>query len=194
MHPAIVRSVLLVVLLTAACCTDRSVTETRTQIASAGSAALQLASEPPLATPWFRLVLTNTNDLQAVEVATGRVLWTLDHRDPGGRQMHWRVLAAHDGASIYVQLVALSGSPTYLGTRRIDAQSGKELAADIKNEIYWYENVVHWTALRSGGELQMAITRASAAGGGSRLRTFDPVTLAMRSDIAQAGPPSSPAP
>jgi len=51
------------------------------------------------------------------------------------------------------------------------------LADDIKFEDYWYENLVLWTALTQDGRLQMAIKRASAAGGGYWLRTFDPLTL-----------------
>src|SRR6266704_3571633 len=47
-------------------------------------------------------------------------------------------------------------------------------------------------APRSGGELQMAIRRAAAAGGGYRLRTLDPLTLAMRADITQTTPPPRP--
>jgi hypothetical protein len=75
----------------------------------------------------------------------------------------------------------------HLGTRRIDVRSGAELANDIKQDTYWCEDVVLWTALRSG-ELQMAIRRAAAAGGGYRLRTVDPLTLAMRADITQTTP------
>jgi hypothetical protein len=106
--------------------------------------------------------------------------------------MHWRILVSNDGSSVYVQSVADAPSPTYLGTRRIDARTGVELANDIKYEIYWYENVVLWTALTPGGGLQMAIERAPTAGGGYRLRTFDPLTLTVLTDLPQAAPPAPP--
>jgi len=155
-------------------------------------AAVRLATAPPLLTPdgQLRFVTTLLNEVRAEDPATGAVRWTLSH--PllfGASRMHWRILVSNDGSSVYVQSVADGQSPTYLGTRRIDARIGVELAADIKNEIYWYENVVLWTALRRG-ELQMAIERAPAAGGGYRLRTFDPLTLKMLADITQAAPPA----
>ncbi len=86
-----------------------------------------------------------------------------------------------------------AGTPTYLGTRRVDARSGAELASDIKQDTYWYEDVVSWTGLRNSG-LQMAIRRAAAAGGGYRLRTLDPLTLAILADITQATAPPRPGP
>ena len=121
------------------------------------------------------------------------VRWTLPTpAPPGDSSLRWRVLPATDGSSVYVQAVLDGGSPTYLGTRRVDARTGIELASDIKFEIYWYDNVVLWTALTPRGELQMAIERARAAGGGYRLRTFDPLTLKMLSDAPQPTAPVLP--
>lgn len=107
--------------------------------------------------------------------------------------MDSRVLVSADSASVYVQLVRADGqSPTYLGTRRVDARTGVVLADDIKFEVYWYENLVLWTALTQDGRLLMAIKRASAAGGGSWLRTFDPLTLKMLTDVRQSTTPAAP--
>ncbi len=136
----------------------------------------------------LRFVSTLSNDLRAEDTATGAVRWTLQPRPFPTR---WRVLVSNDGLSVYVQMVA-DNSPTYLGTQRINARTGMKLADDIKNEIYWYENVVLWTALTRAGEPQMAIARASAAGGGYRLRTLDPLTLMVRTDITQTTVPQPP--
>lgn len=107
-----------------------------------------------------------------------------------GSSLYWRVLLSDDGLSVYVQAVLDGRSPSYLGTRRIDARTGVELASDIKFEVYWYDNVVLWTALTYDGRLQMAIERAPAAGGGYRLRTFDPLTPKMLTDVPQPAPPA----
>jgi hypothetical protein len=162
---------------------------------SATGSVPRLAAPPPFLGPDgnVRFVTTASNDLRAEDTATGAVRWTLQHPAlPGSSFARWRLLVAGDGSSVYVQSVVDGGSPTYLGTRRVDARTGAELANDIKFETYWYENVVLWTALTQGGGLQMAIERASAAGGGYWLRTFDPLTLKMLTDVRQAAPPTPP--
>jgi hypothetical protein len=107
--------------------------------------------------------------------------------------MRWRILFSDDGASVYIQSLSDERALTYLGTQRIEARTGVELANDFKYEIYWYENVVLWTALTQG-VMQMAIERAPAGGGGYWLRTFDPLTLKMLTDIPKATPPTKPGP
>lgn len=107
--------------------------------------------------------------------------------------MDSRVLVSADSGSVYIQLVRADGqSPTYFGTRRVDARTGAVLAHDMKFEVYWYENLVLWTALTEDGRLQMAIKRASAAGGGYWLRTLDPLTLKMLTDVRQSTTPTAP--
>lgn len=154
------------------------------------SSALRLAGEPPLLTPDGRLrLVTIGTELRAEEAATGAPRWNLvQPPSNGGSTLHWRALVSLDGASIYVQTVADANgpSPTYLGTRRIDARSGTALADDVKSERYWYENVVLWTALLPTGELQMAVARAPLGGGGIRVRTVDPLSLALRSETCGA--------
>ncbi len=161
------------------------------------SATIRLASEPPLFSPDGRLhfvLSTLANELRAEDVATGALRWTLSQPlRPDRSPMRWRVVVSDDGTSVYVQMLYDAGTPTYLGTRRIDAGSGAELANDIKQDAYWYEDVVLWTALRNSG-LQMSIRRAAAAGGGFRLRTLDPLTLAIRADAAPATAPPRPGP
>jgi len=154
-----------------------------------------VAAEPPLVAPnrALRFVSTPSSELRAEDPATGDARWTLTHSFlAGGAPQHWRVLVSSDGASVYVQSLADGPTLTYLGTRRVDARTGSVLADDIKNEIHWYENVVLWTALGRGGELQMAIVRAPTAGGGYLLRTLDPLTLKTLSEIALATPPPTP--
>lgn len=80
---------------------------------------------------------------------------------------------------------------TYQGTRRLDARTGAELANDYKMEIYWYENIVLWTAIRSDGKLLMAVQRPRDAG--YWVRTLDPQTLRVIADVPRAGPPATPA-
>jgi hypothetical protein len=155
----------------------------------------RLAVPPPLFGPdgQVRFAATVSKEVQAEDSTTGAVRWT--HPTPvlaAGSSLHWRLLVASDGSSVYLQEVLDGVSPTYLGTRRVDARTGVELASDIKFEIYWYDNVVLWTALTPRGDLQMAIERARAAGGGYRLRTFDPLTLKMITDVPQPTPPAPP--
>jgi outer membrane protein assembly factor BamB len=162
---------------------------------SAAPSVARLAASPPLLGPdgQVRFVTTAANEVRAEDAATGAIRWTLPTPVlAAGSSLHWRLLVAGDGSSVYVQSVLDGGGPTYLGTRRVDARTGVELASDIKFEIYWYENVVLWTALADGGALQMAIERARAAGGGYRFRTFDPLTLKMLTDVQQPAPPSVP--
>jgi hypothetical protein len=186
--------VLLLLMVVVAGCTagDGSVPAGR----SASPSVARLAGSPPLLGPdgQVRFVTTAANEVRAEDAATGAIRWTLPTPVlAAGSSLHWRLLVAGDGSFVYIQSVLDGESPTYLGTRRVDARTGVELASDIKFEIYWYENVVLWTALTDGGALQMAIERARAAGGGYRLRTFDPLTLKMLTDVQQAAPPAPPA-
>ena len=188
------RSLVLPIVVTLAC-TATPEGGTPTGKPSTTPAVARVAVAPPLLAPdgQVRFVTSVSNEVRAEDPATGAVRWTLP--TPllaGGSPMHWRLLVSDDGSSVHVQSVADGRSPTYLGTRRVDARTGAELATDIKFEIYWYENVVLWTALTHGGGLQMAIERAPAAGGGYRLRTFDPLTLKMLTDVPQAAPPAPP--
>jgi hypothetical protein len=160
---------------------------------STAPSVARLAGPPPLLRPGgqVRFVTTVSNEVRAEDAATSVVRWTLPTPVlASGSSLYWRVLPSDDGLSVYVQAVLDGRSPTYLGTRRIDARTGVELASDIKFEVYWYENVVLWTALTYDGRLQMAIERALAAGGGYRLRTFDPLTLKMLTDVPQPAPPA----
>ncbi len=197
MTTTVVRCLVLSTLLATACSSTPQIT-TPSGTPAVASATIRLASEPPLFSPDGRLhfvLSTLANELRAEDVATGALRWTLSQPlRPDQSPMRWRVVVSDDGASVYVQMLYDAGTPTYLGTRRIDVRSGAILANDIKQDTYWYEDVVLWTALRSGGELQMAIRRAAAAGGGYRLRTLDPLTLAMRADITQTTPPPRPGP
>jgi len=153
------------------------------------------ASEPPVVSPdgQVRFIVNTLGELVLQEASSGVTRWTLPHVLLAGREaMKWRVLVSNDGASVYAQSVTDKGTPTYLGTRRLDLRTGAELASDIKREDYWYDNVVLWMSLTAQGELQMAIARAQAAGGGYRLRTLDPQTLAVLRDVAIANRPPMP--
>ena len=192
-----IRTRLLVVfslVVTFACtATPRSAVETQTP--SRTPIALGLAVAPPLLTPdgQLRFVVSPANEVRAEDAATGAVRWTLGAPFvAGAATLHWRLLLTPDGASVYVQSLSDEPRLTYLGTRRIDARTGGEQANDYKFEIYWYENVVLWTALKTTGELVMAVERPAAAGGGYWVRTLDPLTLKMRTDVPQPGPPAIP--
>jgi hypothetical protein len=187
-----VRLLVLLTFVATACVSVPAVTSS-TKSADAVTGA-RLASAPPLSSPdgFLRFVSTPSNVLVAEDVATGALRWALPHFAPNGSAMQWRVLVSDDGLSVYVQSVADAGSPSYLGTRRIDFRTGAELASDLKNDTYWYEDIVLWTALQRDGKLQMAIRRATASGGGYWLRTLDPLTLAVRSNIAQTTAPPAP--
>jgi hypothetical protein len=194
MRNASVRSLVLLVVIITACVPTP---EGRPPIGepSTTAAIARLAVAPPVFTPdgKLRFVTTVSNEVRAEDPATGAVRWTLPtHPLAVGSSMHWRLLVSNDGSSLYVQSVADGRSPTYLGTRRIDARTGVELANDAKSETYWYENVVLWMALTHNGTLQMAVERAPTAGGGYRLRTLDPLTLKMLSDIPTVAPPATP--
>lgn len=137
--------------------------------------------------------MTTQNWLAAEDVPTGTVLWTLPTRVPAAApSARWRVLFSNDGSSLYVQSLSDERGLTYQGTRRIRSHTGDELANDVKFETYWYENVVLWTALARDGKLQMAVKRPSAAGGGYWVRTLDPRTLRMLTDVPHADPPAMP--
>ncbi len=169
---------------------------TQVQRASSSPAAVRLAVAPPLVAPdgHLRFVTTAANELQAQDVATGAALWTLPVRIPAAAPTaRWHVLVSNDGASVYAQ--STSGEPalTYQGTRRLEARTGVELANDIKYEVYWYQNVVLWTALMQG-KLQMAIERPPAGGGGYWLRTLDPLTLKMLTSVPMTTRPATPGP
>jgi hypothetical protein len=107
--------------------------------------------------------------------------------------MRWRIVLSDDGTSVYVQSLSDEQDLTYLGTQRIEARTGVELANDIKYEIYWYQNVVLWTAITQG-KLQMAIERPSAGGGGYWLRTLDPLTLKVLTSVPVPTRPATPSP
>jgi hypothetical protein len=140
--------VLVLLVVVAAGCALPDVSTPAGQSPTTPSVA-RLAAPPPLVGPdgHVQFVTTGSNEVRAEDPATGAVRWTLSHPLlPGAPRMHWRILVSNDGSSVYVQSVADAPSPTYLGTRRIDARTGVELANDIKYEIYWYDNVVLWTA------------------------------------------------
>jgi outer membrane protein assembly factor BamB len=158
--------------------------------------ALRLAAAPPVVAPdgSLRFVTTPSNELRAEDVATGTVRWTVSARIPASAPtMRWRIVVSDDGGSVYVQSLSDEQDLTYLGTQRIDARTGVELANDIKYEIYWYQNVVLWTAFTQG-KLQMAIERPPAGGGGYWLRTLDPLTLKMLTSVPVATRPATPGP
>jgi len=142
----------------------------------------------------LRFVTTPTNELRAEDVSTGTVRWTVSARIPASAPtMRWRVVVSDDGESVYVQSLSDEQDLTYLGTQRIDARTGVELANDIKYEIYWYQNVVLWTAFTQG-KLQMAVERSPAGGGGYWLRTLDPLTLKMLTNVPVTTRPATPGP
>ena len=158
--------------------------------------AVRLAAAPPVVAPdgSLRFVTTPANELQAEDVATGTVHWKLSARIPAtAPTMRWRIVLSDDGTSVYVQSLSDEQDLTYLGTQRIEARTGVELANDIKYEIYWYQNVVLWTAITQG-KLQMAIERPSAGGGGYWLRTLDPLTLKVLTSVPMAARPTTPGP
>jgi len=158
--------------------------------------APRLAAAPPVVAPdgSLRFVTTPTNQLRAEDVTTGTVLWTLSARIPASAPtMRWRIVLSDDGTSVYVQSLSDEQDLTYLGTQRIEARTGSELASDFKDEIYWYQNIVLWTAFTQG-KLQMAVERPSAGGGGYWLRTLDPLTLKMLTSVPMATRPATPGP
>lgn len=187
-----VLSLLFVVL--AAACTTSLETSHPTQ-APSRIAASKFALPPPLQSPdgQLRFVTTPTNEMRAENVANGTILWTLAVRIPAAAtSTRWRLLMANDGSSLYVQSLSDEPGLTYQGTQRIEPRTGAELANDIKFESYWYENVVLWTAIGGDGNLEMAVQRPIAAGGGYWVRTLHPQTLRMLSDVRHAGPPAIP--
>lgn len=191
---------MFMVFATACAATPASVAPTATQSAILAAprpaAAPRLAVTPPVAAPdgSLRFVTTPANELRAEDVPTGTVRWTLSARIPVTAQtMRWRVVVSDDGTSIYVQSLSDEEHLTYLGTRRIEARTGVELANDIKYEVYWYQNVVLWTAFTQG-KLQMAVERPSAGGGGYWLRTLDPLTLKMLTSVPVTTRPATPGP
>jgi hypothetical protein len=166
-------------------------------VAPQPTVAPRLAAAPPVVAPdgSLRLVTTPTNEVRAEDVATGAVLWTWPARIPAARpSVRWRLLFSNDGSSLYVQSLSDEQGLTYQGTRRVEPRTGAELANDLKFEIYWYENVVLWTALGRDGKLQMAVQRPAAAGGGYWLRTLDPLTLKILTDVPKTTPPATPGP
>lgn len=189
-----IRSLILLAVVTTACVAAPEVS-TPTGKPSTTSATARLAVATPLLAPDGQTrFISSGPEVRAEDPVTGSVRWRLGAPLlPGGSAMDSRVLVSADSASVYVQLVRADGqSPTYLGTRRVDARTGAVLADDIKFEDYWYENLVLWTALTQDGRLQMAIKRASAAGGGYWLRMFDPLTLKMLTDVRQSTTPAAP--
>jgi hypothetical protein len=159
-------------------------------------AAARLAVAPPLVTPdgQLRFVTTPTNDVQAEDVGTGTVRWKLSPRIPAtAPAMRWRIVVSDDGSSVYIQSVSDDPGLRYLGTQRIEARTGAELANDFKDEIYWYQNVVLWTAFTRARVL-MAVERPAAGGGGYWLRTLDPLTLKILTSVPTATPPAGPGP
>lgn len=159
-------------------------------------AVVRLAVAPPLIAPDGRLrfVTTPANELQAQDATTGAALWTLPVRIPtAAPTARWHVLVTEDSTSVYAQSTSDEPALTYQGMRRIEARTGVELANDIKYEIYWYQNVVLWTAFTQG-KLQMAIERPSAGGGGYWLRTLDPLTLKVLTSVPMTTRPATPGP
>jgi len=189
------RPLVVLTLVVTSACTAVSQSAAETQTPSLAPIALSLAVAPPLLTRdgQLRFVVTPANEIRAEDVATGALRWTLGPRIlAGAATMRWRLLLTPDGTTIYVQSLSDEPALTYLGTRRIDTRTGVEQANDYKFEIYWYENVVLWTALKTTGELLMAVKRPADAGGGYWVRALDPLTLKMRTDIPQPGPPAIP--
>jgi len=191
---------LLMLFATACTATPASVTPSATLapiiVAPRPAVAPRLAAAPPVVAPdgLLRFVTTPTNELHAEDVATGTVRWTLSARIPASAPtMRWRIVVSDDGGSVYVQSLSDEQGLTYLGTQRIEARTGVELANDIKYEIYWYQNVVLWTAFTQG-KLQMAIERPSAGGGGYWVRTLDPLTLKMLTSVPMTTRPATPGP
>ncbi len=181
-------------ILVATACTAPPESRTPSEAPAPPPVAARLAVAPPVLAPdaHLRFTTTPTNEVQAEDVATGTVRWTLSARIPAAAPAtRWRIVFSDDGTSIYVQALSDERGLTYLGTRRIETRTGVELANDIKYEIYWYENVVLWTAFTQG-VLEIAIERAPAGGGGYWLRTFDPLTLKMLTNIPKATPPVAP--
>jgi hypothetical protein len=158
--------------------------------------APRLAAAPPFVAPdgSLRFVTTPTNELRAEDIAAGTLAWTLSARIPASAPtMRWRIVVSDDSGSVYVQSLSDEQGLTYLGTQRIEARTGIELANDFKYEIYWYQNVVLWTAFTQG-KLQMAIERPPAGGGGYWLRSLDPLTLKMLTSMPMATRPANPRP
>jgi outer membrane protein assembly factor BamB len=195
------RSFALLMLFATACtATPASVTPSATlaptPVAPRPTVAPRLAAPPPVVAPdgSLRFVTTPSNELRAEDVATGTVRWTVSARIPASAPtMRWRIVMSDDGGSVYVQSLSDEQDLTYLGTQRIDARTGVELANDFKDEIYWYQNVVLWTAFTQGN-LQMAIERPLAGGGGYWLRSLDPLTLKMLTSVPVATRPATPGP
>jgi hypothetical protein len=189
------RRLLAFALAVTCACTATPQSASKTQTPSETPTALRLAVAPPVLAPdgQLRFVVTPANEVQAEDVATGAVQWTLAARIlAGAATTRWRLLPSPDGTSIYVQALSDESGLTYLGTRRIDTRTGVEKANDYKFESYWYEDIVSWTALGTAGDLLMAVERPAAAGGGYWVRTLDPLTLKMRADVRQPGPPAIP--
>jgi hypothetical protein len=193
MRDTYLRALALVTVIVTSACTEAPPASAPSEAPSRAPAAVRLAVAPPLLAPdgQLRFVTTVTNEVRAEDVATGTVLWTLPVRIPAAASnARWRLLISDDGTSLYAQCLSDEQDLTYQGTRRIEARTGVELASDIKFEIYWYQNIVFWTALMTNGRLQMAIRRPVTAGGGYWLRTFDPLTLKMLTDVPHTGPPA----
>jgi hypothetical protein len=195
------RSLALLMLFATTCtATPASVTPSATlattPVAPRPTEAPRLAAAPPVVAPdgSLRFVATPSNELRAEDVATGTVRWTVSARIlASAPTMRWRIVVSDDGGSVYVQSLSDEQDLTYLGTQRIDARTGVELANDIKYEIFWYQNVVLWTAFTQG-KLQMAVERPPAGGGGYWLRTLDPLTLKMLTSVPMATRPATPGP
>lgn len=154
---------------------------------------MRLAVAPPLVAPngQVRIVTTPANQVRAEVVATGETLWTLPARIPDrAASAQWRVLFSTNSADLFVQNLSDQAGLTYQGTRRIEANTGTELANDFKMEVYWYENVVLWTAVRSDGKLLMAVHRPRGAG--YWVRTLDPERLRVIADVPHVLPPPIP--
>jgi hypothetical protein len=127
--------VLLAVIVTS-CTAAPDISGPAVRTSTAPSVA-RLAGPPPLLGPGgqVRFVTTVSNEVRAEDAATSAVRWTLPTPVlASGSALHWRLLPSDDALSVYVQAVLDGRSPTYLGTRRIDARTGVELASDIKFE------------------------------------------------------------
>jgi outer membrane protein assembly factor BamB len=191
----IVLGSLLSLILAAPACAPAFQNSERGGGSSRSAAPARFALAPPMlsADGQLRFGTTPMNEMRAEDATTGQTLWTLPVRIPAAAPTaRWRLLLSDDGSSIYVQSVSDEVGLTYQGTQRLDPRTGVELANDIKFESYWYQNVLLWTALRADGNLQMAVRRPLAAGGGYQLRTLDPQTLRMLTDVPHARPPAIP--
>lgn len=124
------------------------------------------------------------NEVVVQDTGSGAILWRLAGWTETAR---WHVLPSADARTVYIQQLR-PRTPTYLGTQTLDLRTGARLADDVKQELYWYENVVHWTALLPSGDLEMLVER-SGRFEVRRLDGRDLKILATRSVPSPVPPP-----